>query len=175
MALSNAEFEKIADNCETLPKMDVLIAVLNKLSEDFLFLLPYVSTGDPDEMVFGKAYLDPNTDYMFNVPEELFGEEKYSELMGILEAIQSIPVNCNMKELFIDSVDDDDDSDDNEKVIINKKNIQILRDLGYDVIISFDSMTEEELGTVGMFGSKGDDVVTFTDVNIIAGPYIIRL
>lgn len=172
MALSNAEFEKLADNCEKLPKMDVLIAILDKLSEDFLFLLPYVSTGDSEELMFGKAYLEPHSDYMFNVPEDIFGEEKHSELSRILEAFQAMPENCKLKEALID-ISHPEDGD--EVTTFNRKNIQILHNLGYEVIISFENITAAELGTAGHFGEKPDDVTTFTNVYVTAGPFIIWL
>lgn len=158
MALSDKEFLKAVDDNSGVELLDLLIIVLDKLRDDFQFIAPFISAGGSDNMLYGKAYLDDNVDYTHEFFQE--GDER----ADVLEAIQCIPRNCHIGELFVQSARAD------ELIVINYESVVKLKRAGYEVII--DALC---------IGNDGSDVLQVVDndycpfplIRIIVGDLII--
>ena len=158
MALSNKEFLKAVDDNNSIELLDLLIIVLDKLRDDFQFIAPLISAGGPDNMLYGKAYLDDSVDYTHEFFKE--GDER----ADVLEAIQCIPKNCHLGELFVETTRRDD------LIVIDYASVTKLKRAGYEVII--DALCIENDGNDVLQVLDGD-YCPFPLIRIIVGDLIV--
>lgn len=128
MALSDFEFNNLANNPDSVPKIDLLIAILDKLRDDFGFLATDLTAHGLASTLYGKVYLEDDADY----GNELFQED--DPRIDMLEAIQILPRNCNLREVVI-QIDECEKGSDT-KVTIDYSSILKLKNHGYEVFIS---------------------------------------
>lgn len=157
MALTNEEFLKLADNPDSVDKLDLLIILLDKLVEDYKPLAEAMGK-NPDNCLLGHAYLDPNTDYDMVHDED--GE--YGEAAVVLEAIQCLPRNCCLRDAIISIEGENADT----KVTISYDAVLKLAKHGYQVCVTAEVIEGEFIGLE-------QDLSPIPMVNVFAGDFVI--